>query len=205
MRFRTPSATKCVSQFFPVLALALFVFSAFAQPAAKKYLVLFPFGLSNDVMETQGYKLQEELTKSVRAALDSDKTFAATVFTRSHPAIKRGLSEGTLKSAILLEPFIGMSDGQHKAITLGKLVRAEIAAAGVVEDFSFDAEKKKAKLTASIQLFDVKAAKIIGSVVLTSEGTGATEPEAAKDAASKFARAAVPQVVATFNQPKKDK
>lgn len=192
-----------MSQALWVLALAaLFSFAA-AQRPATKLVVYFPFGLSNEVMETQGYKLQDEVTTALRAELSKDKAYSFATFSRAHPSVKRALAEGSLKSALLLEPYTGMSQGQHKAITLGKLIRGDLALAGVIDSFEYNETTKRAKLVGSIELFDLKSGKMIGSVALTAEGDGETEAAAAKSAAMKYAEIAAPQVISTLSAPTK--
>ena len=192
-----------VSQILIGLALALAI-SSFA--AAKKYIVYFPFGLGNEVLETKGYKLQDEVTNAVKAGLMKSSDIAVTTFSRTHSSVKRALAEGTLKSTTLLEPFNDQVDGQYKAITLGKLLRGDMSVAGMIEDFSYDEQKKVAKLVVSVDVFDLKASRLLGAVVLTSVGAGDTEVEAAKQAASKFADMVVPQIISAINRPiKKDK
>jgi hypothetical protein len=154
-------------------------------------------------MAPEGYNLADLMTAAVRAGFEKNGSFASQQFSRTHPSVKRGLAEGSLRSALLLEPFTGMAESQPKAVVLGKLLRADYTAAGVVEDFSYDEAKKSAKLIATLELCDVKAAKMMGSVVLTVTSEGETEAVAAKAAAAKFADSAVPQAIAMLTAPPK--
>jgi hypothetical protein len=183
------------------LALAVLVLVGQTQ-TPKKNLVLFPFGLGDSVMQTKGYRLQDELSQSVRAGFEKSGGYVVVPFTRMHPSVKRALAEDTVKAAMLIEPFTGKSGGEFKAVALGKLLRGDFAAAGVVDEFSYSAAKKSAKIVVSLELYDVRKSKPCGGVVLTSTGAGDTEAAAAKDACAKMAESMVPQAVSIFNKPK---
>ncbi|MGI8924844.1 MAG: hypothetical protein ACR2HJ_12610 [Fimbriimonadales bacterium] len=191
-----------VGQVIVALAFAFIAVVANSQ-TGRKALVVFPFGLGEDVMEAKEYKLQDELTRATHALVRQDEKFTATLFARTHPSVKRALAEGSLKSALLLEPFTGEVGGQPKSVILGKLVRGQLALAGLVESFEYDATKKSARLVASIELYDIVAAKLLGTVVLTTDAPGETEAEAAKATAAKLAGDAVPQAVKILTAPPK--
>lgn len=204
MKVRTLRPSKGVSQALTVLVLAFAVFAVSSALApAKKSLVVFPFGLSDDVMETKGYRLQDALSKAVRAAIEKGGQFSIVGFSRNNASIKRALAEGTLKSALLLEPFTGRADGMPKAVTLGKLLRGDFALAGVAEQWDYSESAKEGKLVGTIETYDVAKMKILGSVVITATGKGDTEQAAANDAASKFAAQAVPEAIAILMAPPK--
>jgi len=191
-----------VGQVIVALAFALIALGANSQ-TGRKALVVFPFGLGEDVMEAKEYKLQDELTKATHTLVKQDERFSATLFARTHPSVKRALAEGSLKSALLLEPFTGEVGGQPKSVILGKLVRGQLALAGLVESFEYDAVKKSARLVASIELYDIVAAKMLGTVVLTADALGETEADAARAAVTKLAAEAVPQSVKILTAPPK--
>jgi hypothetical protein len=202
MMVRTTGVTKRARQAIFVLALALLAFTAQAQ-TAKKSLVACPFVLRESVMETKDYSLQDELTKAVIERLKKDPQFAVLTFSRTHPSVRRALAEGSLKSALLLEPFTGVEGGQPKAVTLGRLMRGQLALAGVVDSFEYDAEKKMAKVVVSIELYDIAESKLLGAVAMTAEGAGDTEMAAAKATAAKLAETAVPEAVKILTAPRK--
>lgn len=189
-------------QAFVGLALAALTVSAIAQ-MPKKSVAFFPFGLGEAVMQTQGYKLDEAVTAPFALALQKDERFTHQTFKRTHASVRRGLMEGSLKSALLLEPHTGSYENAFRAVTLGKVIRADFAVAGVVDAWVFDPDTKKAKMTVSIETYDVSGAKPLGAVVLTVEGSGETEAEAAKSAANALAEQAVPQVLKILTTPPK--
>lgn len=202
MNLRNLRSFQGVSRCLITAAFALTLLSPVFS-GAKKSLVFFPFGLGDEVMETQGYRLQDELSKAVRATLEKSGQFMVVGFSRTHASVKRALAEGSLRSALLLEPYTGRADGMPKAVTLGRLVRGELGFAGVVEQWVYSPAKKEATLVATIELYDVSAAKMLGSVVITSKAAGDSEREAASAAASKFAQEAVPQAIAILTAPPK--
>ncbi|MDQ2987212.1 MAG: hypothetical protein M3R13_10945 [Armatimonadota bacterium] len=186
------------------LTLAVLAISASAQ-TPKKSVAFFPFGLGEEVMQTQGFKLDEAITTPFGELLQKDGRFTHQFFKRTHASVRRALMEGSLKSALLLEPYSGRFENAFKAVTLGKVIRADFAVAGHVDAWSYDAATKKAKMTVSIETYDVSLAKPLGAVVLTVESTGDTEADAAKDVAKALAAQAVPQVLTILaTPPKKD-
>jgi hypothetical protein len=184
------------------LALTALVLSAVAQ-TPKKSVAFFPFGLGEEVMQTQGFKLEESLNSPFAEALQKDERFTHQTFKRTHPSVRRSLMEGSLKSALLLEPFTGRYENAFRAVTLGKAIRADFSVAGHVDAWSYDATAKKGKMTVSIETYNVAEAKPLGAVVLTVEGSGETEAEAAKAVASVLAAQAVPQVLEILAKPPK--
>ena len=186
------------------LALAAFALSALAQ-APKQSVAFFPFGLGEEVMQTSGFKLDEALNGPFVEALQKDARFSHQTFKRTHPSVRRSLMEGSLKSALLLEPYTGRFENAFKAVTLGKVIRADFAVAGHVDAWAYDAAAKKGKMTVSVETYNVLLAKPLGAVVLTVEGSGDTEADAAKAVAAALATQAVPQVIQILaTPPKKD-
>jgi hypothetical protein len=202
MNLRLACKSGGVRQAIFGLALAALSVTAGAQ-VPKKSVAFFPFGLGEAVMQTQGFKLDAVLTAPFSLALQKDERFTYQTFKRTHPSVRRGLMEGSLKSALLLEPYTGRYDNAFRAVTLGKIIRADFAVAGVVDAWAFDPAAKQAKLTVSIETYDVVGAKPLGAVVLTVEGTGETEADAAKSAADGLAAEALPQVLKILTTPPK--
>jgi hypothetical protein len=189
-------------QAFIGLAFAALAIPALAQ-SPKNSVAYFPFGLGESVMQTQGFKLDETLTGPFTITLQKEGAFTHQTFKRTHASVRRALMEGSLKSALLLEPYTGRYQNAFRAVTLGKVIRADFAVAGVVDAWAFDPITKKAKLTASIETYNVNESKPLGAVVLTVEGSGDTEAEAAKAVAQALADQAVPQVVKILTTPPK--
>ncbi len=184
-------------------AFAFLVSVAFTQ--TQKSVAYFPFGLGDNAFSPEGYSLEEALTKGFLAEFGKDKRFSVNEFSRSNPGVKRALNEGSIPASILLAPFTGRQGTEFKGITLGKLMRAEISIAGIAERFSFDASKKSSSLIVTIEIFDVKAAKVLGIVSLTAKGTGDDKISAAKSAVADFVKQGVAQVVAILTAPPKPK
>jgi hypothetical protein len=184
------------------LALAVLALPALGQ-APKKSVAFFPFGLGEEVMQTQGFKLEESLTASFAELLQKDERFTHQTFKRNHASVRRALMEGSLKSALLLEPYTGRYDNAFKAVTLGKIIRADMAVAGQIESWMYDPATKTAKMTVSIESYNVADAKPMGAVVLSVEGSGDTEAAAAAATAKAFADLGVPQVLDILSRPPK--
>ena len=184
------------------LALTALALSALAQ-TPKKSVAFFPFGLGEEVMQTTGFKLEETVTGPFVEAFQKDGRLTHQTFKRTHASVRRALIEGSLKSALLLEPYTGRFENNFKAVTLGKVLRSDLAVAGQVDSWVYDSSSKKAKMTVSIETYNVGEAKPLGAVVLTVEGSGETEQEAAKSAAQALSAQAVPQVLTILTTPPK--
>lgn len=184
------------------LALAVLALPALGQ-TPKKSVAFFPFGLGEEVMQTQGFKLEEGLTSAFGEMLQKDERFTHQTFKRTHASVRRALMEGSLKSALLLEPYTGRYDNAFKAVTLGKVIRADMAVAGQIESWVYDPATKTGKMTVSIESYNVAESKPMGTVVLSVEGSGDTESAAAGVAANTFATQAVPQVLEILARPPK--
>lgn len=182
---------------------ALFASAAIAAP--QRSVAYFPFGLGDNAISPEGYSLEEALTKGFLADFNKDKRFSVNEFSRSNPGVKRALNEGSIPASLLLAPFTGRHGNEFKGITLGKLMRAEISIAGVVEKLSYDAAKKTSALVVSLEIFDVKAGKVLGIVSLTANGTGDDKISAAKSAVAEFVKLGVVQVIAILTAPPKPK
>lgn len=185
------------------LALFALIAVAFAQDKPQPSLVSFAFGLGNDAFAPAGFKLEDEATRAVNNRLKSEKTFRVQPFSRTHPSVKRALAEGSIRSMLLWPPFTGKNQGQYKAITLAKLMRSDLALAGMIESVEFDEENNIGRLVVAIELYDVKAGKLKGTVVLTAEGAGETEVEAITAAIANLAETAVPQAITILKTPAK--
>lgn len=182
-------------------AWALWTCSVIGQ--APRSLVVFPVGLSDTVFSPEGFSLEDSLTASLEAALKKDARLKCIVFTRNHPSIKRALSEGTIPASHLLPPFTGRSGGEYRALVLGRLMRADLGIAGIVDRYRYDAAKGSAEIVLSLELFDVRAGKQIGSVALTGSATGASEVEAAKAAVAVVATEAAKEAIPILTGPSK--
>lgn len=184
------------------LALVVLALPAFAQ-TVKKAVAFFPFGLGEEVMQSQGFKLDESLNAPFSELLQKDERLTHQTFKRTHASVRRALMEGSLKSALLLEPYTGQYENAFRAVTLGKVIRADYSVAGKVESWTYDAAAKTAKMTVSVESYNVPEGKPLGTVVLTVDGSGDTEAEAAASAARALATQAVPQILEFITRPPK--
>jgi hypothetical protein len=174
-----------------------------AQSPEPRNLILFPIGLSESAFSPDGISLEEAMSKEFEAAMRKDKRFRITPFSRAHSSIKRALTEGAIPAALLLAPFTGRANSEFKALTLARLMRGELTCAATIDRFRFDGNKGQGEMVLTIEMCDVKAGKLIGSVALTAVGKGATEIEAAKATVTQAVADAVPQAVAVLTAPPK--
>ena len=199
-----PRRKRGQSRWTLLSALATLVIAPSAQTLpAPKNVAYFPVGLGDNAFSPEGYPLDQYFSDTTLTLLKADKRFSFSTFSRTHPGVKRALAEGTIPSALLLPPFTGSANGQFKAITLGKLVRADFAMAGIIDKFTFSERNKSADMNVTVQLFDLKLSKVAGIVAFTVKGTGATRVEAAKACVTEAAKQASTQSLQILSAPPK--
>lgn len=182
---------------------ALALLPAAQTPPPAKTVAYFPFGTGDNAFSPEGFALDTSLTEAVLAAVKPDKRYSFSTFSRTHPGVKRALSEGSIPSALLLAPFTGSTNGQFKAITLGKIVRADFAMAGIIDKFTFSERNNSADMVVTVQLFDLKLSKVAGIITFAAKGAGSTKLEAAKACVAEAAKQASTQSLQMFSLPPK--
>lgn len=167
-------------------------------------VTLFEVGLGDNVRSPEGAPLGNLATQELEKALKQEKKVRVTMFSRTHPAIRRAVSEGSIPNAFLLAPFTGRAGGEYKAITLGRLVRAEFCVAGVIERFSYNSEQNASTMEVIVEITNIKTGKLQGSLAMTINGTGENIVDGAKSAVQNFAQTASNQILAMIFAPEKN-
>lgn len=167
-------------------------------------VTLFEIGLGDNVRSPEGAALGSLATQELEKALKQDKRVRVTMFSRTHPAVRRAVSEGSIPNAFLLPPFTGRAGGEYKAVTLGRLVRAEFCIAAVIERFSYNSEQKSSTMEGVVEITNIKTGKLHGSLAMNMSGTGEDIVEGARSAVQNFAQAASSQILAMMFAPEKD-
>ncbi len=176
-----------------VLLIVLFAIG-WAQAPERSLLVL-PFGLGNDAFNPKDFKAEDILSEEFLKHLKGDANLRLVPYSRTHPTVRRAVAERSLPSAVFWAPYTEKVQGVYKAVSLGKLFRSDYSVAGVVEQLSYDKEKKIARVLVLVTVFDVKEEKIRGTIVITAESSGETEVSALTSALKNWAEQAGPQVV----------
>jgi len=186
------------------IALAIFMICPnYYGQVKQKSLAVFPVGLNESVFSPEGFSLEDYATKLQTDALKTDKRFSSNPFTRTHPSVARALSEGSIKAQMLVPPFTGKSEGEFRAVRIGRLMRAELAIASVIDSYDFDNAKNTAKGLILVELYDVRLGKLIGSVAFSASGSGTDEISAAKKMVEALVGGAIPQALAILANPPK--
>ncbi len=167
-------------------------------------VTLFEVGLGDNVRSPEGAPLGGLATQELEKALKQDKRVRVTMFSRTHPAIKRAVSEGSIPNTFLLPPFTGRAGGDYKAVTLGRLIRAEFCIAAVIERFSYDSERKSSAMEVIVEITNIKTGKLHGSLAMNISGTGADIVEGARSVVQTFAQTASNQILSMMFAPEKD-
>lgn len=183
------------------LALAVALLPIAAQ--SKKSLVIFPVGLGEAALSTEAYNFETTGTTALLAAANSTEKFYLISYSRTHPGIKRALAEGSIQAGILLPPFTGKVNNRYRAVVLGSLLRADFAVAAAVDSYRYDAESKTVKLSAMLEAYDVKGARLVASFATSVEAVGENESAAAAAAWKKFVDFSFPQAVERLTAPAK--
>lgn len=168
-------------------------------------ILLFEFGLGDNARSPEGLKLENELTLALEKGLSQDKRLRITRFSRTHPAVKRAISEGSIPTGILIPPFTGKSGGEYKAQRLGRLMRAEFTVAGIVDRFAFHANTKVAEMIVIVEVMNTKTNKLVTAIASTITTNGENETEAGIAAVGKFTQEVAPKIIEAIVTPKKEK
>ncbi|HWP31010.1 MAG TPA: hypothetical protein VNK96_04690 [Fimbriimonadales bacterium] len=168
-------------------------------------VLLFDFGLGDNARSPEGLKLENELTLALEKGLSQDKRLRISRFSRTHPAVKRAINEGSIPTGILIPPFTGKSGGEYKAQKLGRLLRAEFTVAGVVDRFAFQTNTKSAEMVVIVEVINTKTNKLVTTLASTITTNGENETEAGIAAVGKFAQEVAPKIIEAIVTPKKEK
>jgi len=168
-------------------------------------VLLFDFGLGDNARSPEGLKLENELTLALEKGLSSDKRLRISRFSRTHPAVKRAMNEGSIPTGILIPPFTGRSGGEYKAQKLGRLLRSEFTVAGVVDRFGYQPNAKTAEMVIIVEVLHTKTNKLIASIASTITAKGENETEAGIEAVGTFSREIAPKIIEAIVAPKKEK
>ncbi|MCW5945554.1 MAG: hypothetical protein KIT74_00815 [Fimbriimonadales bacterium] len=184
-----------------VSALALIASVCIA--AEKKIVALFPTGTSESVMSPQGVDLETAATNAIDKVLRANDRLQVVMFSRANAAVRRALTEGTIPAALLLPPFTGRTGGEYRAVTLGRLMRAQLAVASTVSSYRFARDTKTAHVILTLEAYDITTGKILGVASVSGEAEGEDEKSAAANAIAKAAAAAATEAIDFLLKPPK--
>ncbi|MCS6949632.1 MAG: hypothetical protein RMM06_00255 [Armatimonadota bacterium] len=113
--------------------------------------------------------LSTSLTRAMSSMLRSTGKFDVVPFDRRNPSVVRALEERRLREAEVNPPF----EETGVIVRLARDLGADYALAGVIEDYRYDAEARKASLSVSVQWVEAKSGRVAKSVAVSVEATGA--------------------------------
>ncbi len=141
--------------------------AAQGKPLPPTVLVL-PFAPAQQTEITVPATLGTSLTRSMSAMLRGTGKFDAIPFDKRSPAVVRALEERRVREAEVTPPF----EEVQVIVRLARDLGADYALAGVIEDYSYDPEARKASLSVSVQWVESKSGRLGKSVAVSVEASG---------------------------------
>jgi len=182
-----------------VVALLLFVMyvaptAAFAKgrkkpaPPPAKTIVVFPFQIAaTSPVETLG----QDLPASIQTALSGSGAFRAFVVSEQLPSVRRAIQEGSLKSDDVKGGFGTEKEQIARAVKVAREMAADLLLVGSVDEVKVDTAKKKAEVSITVVLADVRTGEATKTVAVTGETPANTESTMESDLVAQAAGAAV--------------
>lgn len=175
-----------------------------AAPIQARTVLVFPFeNTAKSSVET----LSEDLLESVQTSLSTSGALRAMAFSDKLPSIQRSVRELTLKADDIKGPFGTDKDQITSALKVGREIASDLVLIGTIDDIQADATGKKAEITLTAVLADVRTGEPVKTVAVTGQAPANTTStieadliaQAAGDAVAKMTRELVPagQAVAT--------
>lgn len=166
VRVWTARVVAC-TMLLPVMLSPAMAMAAQGKPLPPIMLVL-PFAPSQAVERAVPLALGASLTRAVTSSIRSTGKFDVVQFSTSNPSIVRAVEERTLQIADVTPPFEDPTDVVRVAREMG----AHYALAGVIEDFDYDSDARRASMSVSAQWIDVKSGRSLKTVAVSMEATG---------------------------------
>lgn len=143
------------------------VLAAQGKPSLPTVLVL-PFAPAQQGDAEVPITLSASLTRAMSSMLRGTGKFDVVPFDRKSPSVVRALEERRVREADVTPPF----EESDVVVRLARDMGANFALAGIIEDYSYDAEGRKASLSVSVQWVDAKSGLVAKSVAISVEATG---------------------------------
>jgi hypothetical protein len=195
------SVAKGLVRVLILSALALSVSEAYSP--AKKTVAVFPAGTSDTVILPEGTNLEGVASGVIEKATRGNERLQMIVFTRANPSVRRALNEGTIPSSMLLPPFTGKSGAEFRAVVLGRLMRAEVAVATIIDSYRFARDAKTAHIVITVETYEIATGKSLGAASVSAEAIADDEKAAAAMAAEKAAISAANEAIEFLTKPPK--
>ncbi len=192
---------KGLGRAFIVSALALVISVGVAQD--KKNVALFPTGTAENVILPDSAAHESAATRAIELALRADERIQVMLFSRSNPSVRRALSEGTIPASMLLPPFTGRTGAEFRAVTLGRLMRAQMAVASLISSYRFVRATNTAHVILTVEAYDIVTGKILGVASFSAEAQGDDEKGSVAAAIEKAASAAATESIQFLTKPPK--
>jgi len=145
--------------------------TAFAAAKSEQYvqtLVLFPM---DNAAGEKGAKAAADLTAFIKTGLAGNSNYLVVPFSDRLPAVQRILAAQPEKKDLAVGPYSGDPESVGRALGFARSMSADLAVVGSLDESAFDTSASQARLTATVQLLDVRSGKPVRSV--TASGTAA--------------------------------
>jgi len=158
----------------------------------KKVILVFPI----DTRGGNSDYIRDTLTDEIKARLTDRYDIAS--YTASLPAIRRALSEQSIRSSDADAPY----NSPVKTKQLTGLTGYSYAIVSSIDDYTYDENKKQISMAISIALYDMSGAKAVSHSA--AEETTATAPTADSAAISIAAKKLIDKLIAELLDPPKE-
>lgn len=130
--------------------------------------LVLPFAPAQQVNVEVPSTVGTSLTRAMSSMLRGTGKFDVVPFDKKNPSVVRALEERRLREAEVTPPF----EESEVVVRLARDMGANYALAGIIEDYQYDAEGRKASLSVSVQWIDAKSGQVAKSVAISVEATG---------------------------------
>lgn len=126
-------------------------------------VVTFPL----DVVDNENIKVAEELSMLLNHGLESSPKYIVLPFSNRLPAIQRLVVSQPEKKLSFEGPFFSDQASINRALELARLLSADVAVVGSLDECVWDQAKGQARVTATLEWYDLKTGKKVDTLTAT--------------------------------------
>lgn len=131
-----------------------------------KTVLVFPFeDTANSSIET----FSEDLLDSIQTAISTSGMLRAMAFSEKLPSVQRSVRELALRPDDVKGPFGTDKDQIASALKIGREIAADFVLIGTIDEIKADATGKKAEITLTAVLADVRTGESVKTVAVTGQ------------------------------------
>ena len=174
---------------FIALLIGLLVFGSVicygAGHTQKQTVVVFPFAISNSIPASKTELIKQyadDLLTLLNEGLRETRQFSVLVFDPRVASIRRAITEQKLTEKEVSQPIDTTAEGAARAQKIAKLIGADVAMIGSVEEYSFNESSGEVTLTVSTQIIQVQEGDIEPIVVTGRSKKTQDRPDQSEEA-----------------------